>query len=80
MNWLKKFTSFSLMLFVVIFFSVASLNSCGNKDKKTESTEQSAEEDEHPTGEEEHPAGDEEHPTGDEEHPTGDDEDTTAVE
>jgi hypothetical protein len=79
MNWLKKITSFGFLLFVLLFFSVASLNSCGTRDRGGESTEQPAEEAEHPTGEEEHPTGTDEHPTGAEEHPTGAEEDTTQV-
>jgi hypothetical protein len=78
MNLLKKITSISLTILVLLFFSAPVLNSCGVKDKSTESTEETTEEsEEHPTGDEEHPTGDEEHPAGDEEHPTSD---TTATE
>ena len=73
MQFIKKITSISLALMVLLFFSVPVLNSCGGKNKSTESTEQTTEEgQEHPAGDDEHPTGDEEHPTGDEEHPTSD--------
>ena len=66
MNLIKKITSISLTVLVLLFFSAPVLNSCGGKDKSTESTEQTTEEsEEQPTGDEEHPAGDEEHPTSD---------------
>jgi hypothetical protein len=73
MSLLKKITSFVLMFFVVLFFSMATLTSCGTKDQSQESTET-----EHPVEEAEHPSGEEEHPSGDE-HPTGAEEDTTEV-
>ena len=78
MKLIKKITSVSLTLLVLLFFSVPVLNSCSGKDKSSESTEQSTEESqEHPTGDNEHPTRDDEHPMGDEEHPTSD---TTATE
>lgn len=76
MKLIKKITSISLTLLVLLFFSAPMLNSCGGKNKSTESTEQATEEGEehpageHPAGDDEHPAG-EEHPDGDEDHPSG---------
>jgi hypothetical protein len=78
MNLIKKITSISLAVLVLLFFSVPALNSCSGKDKSTESTEQTTgESDEHPTGDAEQSTGDNEHPTGGDEHPTSD---TTATE
>ncbi len=44
MKFIKKITSISLALLVLLFFSVPMLNSCGGKNKSTESTEQTTEE------------------------------------
>ncbi|HLF35118.1 MAG TPA: hypothetical protein VI583_12830 [Cyclobacteriaceae bacterium] len=66
MLWFKKFTSISLTALVLLFFTAPMLNSCGTKNKSSESTEQGTEEgDEHPSDSAEHVAGDQEHPTSD---------------